>query len=313
MASTQVLRRRLPNGTASSLASAMACDSMIGDDVPGASEPSPRPSVRRPWAAAQRAASGRWFGPTMLGLSLSILLFAAGVFVLRVLTVMRDGVVGIDYLIFVEYGRRWRETGTTYLPYQLDGPYEAAITQDLALAPGMYPPAAGPIFALVSALPAVLWWAIPIGLVVVLLWRWRPAAWAWPLMAAAVAWPETLTILLVGGTTMWIVAGIAAGLEWRWPGALILLKPPLALFALIGIRSRGWWVVAVALVALSLPQAADYVQALLNTERAPSYYLGSLPALCLPIIAWLARRKPAGTGDTQPRSEYALAATSSAG
>jgi hypothetical protein len=228
-----------------------------------------------------------WYRPLMVGLALPPLVFALALFALRAQAAARAGVLGVDHAIMVELGRRWRETGTMYLPYQLSGPYPHDATADLTQTPALYPPVAGPVFALLEFIPYPLWWIAPLAILGYLLVRWRPAPWTWPVMALILAWPETLTLLLVGGTTMWTVALVAAGLQWKWPAAFILLKPSLFPFALVGIRDWRWWVIALTMVAVSLPQAAEYIAVVRNVTSDVTYSVGSVVPMLLPVVAWL--------------------------
>jgi hypothetical protein len=80
--------------------------------------------------------------------------------------------IGMDFGIYVDRTRDWLAGDGFYLPYQLAGPYDVTASSP---PPSLYPP---PLllstvpFAL--GLPAVLWWAIPIG---VMAWSLRSAPW----------------------------------------------------------------------------------------------------------------------------------------
>jgi uncharacterized membrane protein len=134
-----------------------------------------------------------------------------------------------------------------------------------------------------------VWWIVPFAIVAYALVRWRPAPWTWPLLALCVAWPETLTGVLVGGTSMWIIALVAAGLLWHWPAALILLKPSVAPLALVGARDRRWWAVAFVIGIVSLPGLVEYLTVVGNAETDLAYSLGAFPGMLLPAIAWAGR------------------------
>ena len=89
---------------------------------------------------------------------------------------------------------------------------------------------------------------------------------------------------------------VAAALRWKWPGALILLKPSILPFALIGIRTRGWWITAGILLVLTLPLIPlipDWLRAVVDA-RGPDGWLYSvkdLPLLMVPVIAYLGRTR----------------------
>jgi hypothetical protein len=209
---------------------------------------------------------------------------------------------GADFDFFVTVANRWLASGEFYAAHQLAGPYEAAINVDT-----LYPPVALFLFLPFLWLPAALWWAIPLSVIVWSVVRWRPAMWVWPFLAVMVWWPRTQSIIVWGNTGMWIAAFLALALRYRWAGALILIKPSLALFALVGVRSRGWWVVATAAAALSLPMLPDYIAAMLNnvgTFPGLDYSVQDIPFIAIPIIAWMARTdldagSPGGSADRQ--------------
>lgn len=257
-------------------------------------------SVSREWR--------RWYRPAMLGLAVALLLLAV------VSTVAAYGVVttdprvrfGVDLDIMRELGRRWLTTGTMYLPYQLAGPYSIDATPDaLASTPALYPPPVGPVFGIVHLVPfglmAVLWWTIPLAVIARSILSWRPRPWAWPLMAATLVHPMAAAQLMVGGTSLWIVAFTAAGLRYRWPAALILLKPTMAPFALVGIRDWRWWLVVVGIAAITLLGPwADYIKVAQNASESGHgllYSLAAYPMTLLPVAAWIGRSRPEA-GDT---------------
>jgi hypothetical protein len=168
---------------------------------------------------------------------------------------------------------------------------------DVATMPALYPPIVGPVFAIWRLLPAVLWWAIPIAIVAYAIVRWRPALWAWPVMLATLIWPNTADSLWAGSSNLWIVAGVAGGLIWGWPAAVVAFKPSLAPFLLIGVRRRSWWIAVAVVAVLSLAMLSEwlrYLTVLQNLESPGAVYsLGDLPLLLVPVIAWAARRRPA--------------------
>jgi hypothetical protein len=168
--------------------------------------------------------------------------------VVSTLYAFRMAWLGADLGIMRELGRRWFETGTMYLPYQLTGPYSIDVQDPLTNTPALYPPAAGPVFAAVWALPEPRRRRPVVGRAVrdhgLRLRPLAPAAAGVGADRAMFAHPMSALHILSGGTAMWAMALVAAGLLWHWPPALILLKPTLLPFALIGIRHRSWWIVA---------------------------------------------------------------------
>lgn len=239
--------------------------------------------------------AARWYRPAMLGLALVVVAFAALVWQTRYAAFASAGAVAIDYRTFVDFGHRLLADGTAILPYQLAGPYEAAPEPprlDPTTVPFLYPPAFAFVGVALMVLPAVAWWAVPVLVLGWCLASWRPAPWTWPLLAAVLVWPATSAVVIVGGSTMWVAALVAAGLRWRWPAALILLKPTFLPLAMLGVRDRRWWALAGVLVAVSLPWAADYLAAMRNvTDASPWYSVGDLPLVLAPLLAWATRRR----------------------
>lgn len=174
-----------------------------------------------------------------------------------------------------------------YLQRQLGGPYQIQFGDVL------YPPATAWFFMPWLVLPAWTFSAVPLGIVAWFVGTARPAAWTWPVMALCLVFPVTLVYIAYANPTIWIAAFVALGLRFAWPGVLVLLKPSLAPFALIGIRSRGWWIGMVLLGLASLPflaQTLDYPRILLDSRGSSLLYSGtSVPILALPIVAWLGR------------------------
>jgi len=199
---------------------------------------------------------------------------------------------GNDLEFFVSTASRWLATGQFYQQRQLAGPYEVAINSDV-----LYPPAALLLFVPFVWLPAILWWLIPIGIVSWSVARSRPSWAVWPFLALILWFPRTQSIIVWGGTSMWIAAFVALGLSSRWPAALVMIKPTLAPFALIGVRSRWWWAAGFALFALSIGMLTDYLTAMDNMEGAFAtiyYSVQDFPTIAIPLVAWLARKKSLG-------------------
>ena len=186
----------------------------------------------------------RWRKPVIVGLTGLILVAAVAIAAARYGAAVRADAVAIDYRFYLTLADRWHQTGTMYTPAQLAGPYVAQpmgwTTMDFL--PSLYPPPAIFLFLPFQFLPAILWWAIPLGIIAIAIWRLQPADWAWPLMAAILLFPDISSSIIVGNTTMWIVAFLAAGLLYSWPAILILLKPALVPFAIVGTRHRSWWI-----------------------------------------------------------------------
>ena len=196
--------------------------------------------------------------------------------------------LGVDFHQYLAHARAFVETGAFYLDHQLHGPY--------AIEPGdpLYPPVILYLLIPFLVVPQILWWVFPIVLIGSFVIACSPKAWAWPLLALILADPRTIEIVMYGNPAIWVSAAVAGALLWSWPGALVLLKPSLAPFALIGIRSRGWWLTLAVGVALSVPLAGLYFQfarALLDSNGSWSYSVPDVPSVALPLVAWLARTR----------------------
>jgi hypothetical protein len=99
-------------------------------------------------------------------------------------------------------------------------------------------------------------------------------------------------MIILGNTSIWIVAAGFAGAVYGWPSVFVLLKPSLAPFALFGVRQRSWWIALALIVIASLPFGllwVDWVKATIiyPTDGGILYSLGYVPAMCAPTVAWL--------------------------
>jgi hypothetical protein len=208
----------------------------------------------------------------------------------------RDGAIGYDLNLYVDRTRSWLEGGGFYLPRQLTGhPYP------VMLGDAYYPPVAMLLtLPFTLGIPWLLWWVIPLALLVVSVIRVRPTVWALPVIAAILAYPRTWNALICGNPSIWAFAFLAAGLAWRWPAIFVPFKLTLAPFALIGIRRRSWWIGAAVGVAVCLPFAAtwvDWATAMGNVQMTPGYgldyVLGEWPiAFGIVIVGLLRSRAP---------------------
>jgi hypothetical protein len=205
--------------------------------------------------------------------------------------------IGVDYDLYMDATSSWLAGDGFYLARQLAGPY--VITHGDVL----YPPTILVLLVPFQVLPAVLWWAIPIGITAAVVIAYRPSGLAWLGIAVCLWFPITGVKILHGNPGLWIMAAIALGTLWAWPSPLVLLKPTALPFAFIGIRDRRWWQGLAGLAAVSLlflPMWPDYVAALRNAQAEGGllYSVNEYPMLAIPVIAWLGRRRldeaPAG-------------------
>jgi hypothetical protein len=193
-----------------------------------------------------------------------------------------NGYGAIDYTLYLDATRRWLDGGTFFHPYQLAGPHPVQMGDVL------YPPYALYLFIPFTVLPAVLWWAIPLGVTAWALWRLRPAPVAWPFLALCCFWPPFVARIVAGNPVMWAMAAVALGFLVRWVFVGALIKPSLFPFALLGMRDRAWWVALAIVAVASVPFGAlwlDWLRAVTNSSGGLLYSLQDVPILLLPVIA----------------------------
>jgi SAM-dependent methyltransferase len=197
---------------------------------------------------------------------------------------------GADLRAYVDASRMWLRGDGFYLPRQLHGPYQTELGDIL------YPPTALYLFLPFVVLPAQLWWILATGLLAVLVWSWRPAAWAVAAILVCCAYPNNPLTYLRGAPVIVFAALVGAALRWKWPGALILLKPSIFPFALIGVRTRGWWLTAALLLILTLPLISlvpDWLHAVVDSRGYGGllYSARDLPLLLIPVFAFIGRTR----------------------
>lgn len=201
--------------------------------------------------------------------------------------------IGLDYGLYMRTTEAWIAGGPFYPAWQLAGPY--SIDRYLTHGEILYPPNALPLFALFTGLPAILWWAVPIGITIAAVRRLRPAWWAHPILAFLLLWPRTQEMTIVGNPAMWCVAAVAAGAVWGWPGAFVLLKPSLFPFAGVGAWTRGWWLALGAMLLVTVPFAslwADWATVVGNTRNGLLYSVTDAPTMLIGVVAWVASPTP---------------------
>lgn len=228
---------------------------------------------------------GRILLATVIGLEAIWIVF---VFVQQALT---NEYFGLDHRWHVDAARRLLDTGTPYWSWQISGPYEIANGAIL------YPPTAFLLFIPFIWLPAVLWWVIPIAILVAGMAAHRPPLWAWAVIGGLISFERSLNVFVYGNPSMWVVAAIAAGTLFWWPFALVVAKPSFTPIALLGIRHRSWWIAVVIFGLVSIPFARvwlDWFAVVRNSNVSLIYNLPTLPLMLAPLVAWLTgRRRPA--------------------
>ena len=237
------------------------------------------------------ASSATWISAICQVIAVSLLVLAAGIWAYGWFGPPGWSANNGDLTIYTDATRRLLAGEGWYLERQLGGPY------DIAWGDVLYPPASAWFFAPWLVLPGWTFVAIPLGITAWAIWRLQPAPWTWPLMALCLLWPMTGLKVLSANPNVWVTAAIALGALYGWPAAFVLLKPSLAPFALIGIRSRSWWLVAGVLVLLSLPLLAatlEYPRVILDSRGGGiGYSLWDVPLVLVPVIAWLGRARVA--------------------
>jgi hypothetical protein len=198
--------------------------------------------------------------------------------------------LGWDFSHYLTAVKDWLHTGSPYSPAAIAGPYVA----DAATMPFLHPPIALALFAPFLVLPAILWWAAPVAVLIVCLRQWRPGGWGWYGVLACAVYPRTLEVLLVGNSDLWVAGLLAGGLLLGWPAALLIVKPTAIPFALMGIRRRSWWIAAGLVILAALPFGVlwrDWVSVVVNVADSGTYLVHSLPLYVLPLIAWRHRSR----------------------
>jgi hypothetical protein len=197
--------------------------------------------------------------------------------------------IGDDLAYYASLAHRLFTGGGWYPDRELQGPWQINYVDDV-----LYPPAAAWLFAPFIVLPVGALLAIAVIVIGWLVRAWRPAPWTWPLMALCLAWPTTLLRGISGNSSLFVVIAFGLGLRYGWPAVAILVKPSLFPLAMIGIRSRGWWVGLGVLALISLPFIGDtlaYPRVIADSRNPDGilYSLIDLPLILIPLIAWLGR------------------------
>jgi hypothetical protein len=234
---------------------------------------------------------------TAIGLSIAVFLVPVA-FVLIVPHPLEQP-FGVDFDLYRDVTNRWLGGGPFFEPYQVAGPY------DIRAGDVLYPPVALWLFVpfaapagVLAGLAAVLWWAMPLGITGVAVWRLRPRPAAWWLIALCVANPTTLLKIWTGNPVIWSMAAMAVATmagSTRFAAPFALLKPSLAPFALFGINRRSWWLGLAVFGLLCLPFGAlwaDWVASVRNSRGGGLLYSAlEIPILLLPLVAWAGRTR----------------------
>jgi hypothetical protein len=207
--------------------------------------------------------------------------------------ISQKAAIGVDYTLYTTATDRWLQGGSFYLERQLNGPYTI---QDGDI---LYPPTVLLLLVPFRFLPAIAWWIIPTVIIVWACWRLRPAWWSWPILALIIWYPRAEAMYFFGNPGLWVMAALALATRWRAVAALALVKLSLGPFALFGARHRSWWIALALLGLASLPFVSlwlEYLRVARDSSVSPVYSLQDVPQTALPLIAWLARTRPDGSG-----------------
>ena len=192
---------------------------------------------------------------------------------------------GMDLRLYLEHTARWLAGDGFYLPEQA-APYDID-----AVKGAVYPPVIVLLLLpFLAGLPWLLWWLVPFGIIGASIAAARPAWWQWPLLALILAYPRTWVIIVLGNPAMWALAGLAAGMVWKWPAVGVLLKLTYAPFALVGIRDRRWWAALALGLLLAVPFGAmwfEFVDAVrfAHSARGLDYTIGEWPVAILLVVS----------------------------
>jgi len=224
---------------------------------------------------AARAAD--WSGVNWIAMAaVLVLVIDAGTWLMAFRVGFYVPATGGDFTAYRDAAQSWLNGTGFYYPFELTGPY-AIFGHPY---PILYPPNAIPLFAAFTVLPGFLWWAIPLTAIG---WRVRRASLSrLALILGLVLWPTTLSMVVTGNPGMWIVAFLALGL-----GPLVLLKPTLAPFSLVGIRGRRWWITAACLAVVSAffwRDWLDWLTVVRNGDGSLLYSLRDVPAMLIPLV-----------------------------
>lgn len=237
-------------------------------------------------AIEQGKARRDWARLVLFALAVVILSVGSMVGFLELQAAWTAGRVGADLALYVDATRHALAGEGFYPARQLAGPY---VISDGDI---LYPPLAIAVFIPFLALPSILFWLIPLGVVAAVVVHHRPRPWTWPLMAFGLAFPLTTLKLVHGNPVMLVAAAAALGTVFAWPAVFVLLKPSLAPFAFIGARRRSWWLALAGLTLIAIPFGElwlDYARVVLDSRNPHGllYSLEEVPFVLIPVLAWI--------------------------
>ncbi len=166
-----------------------------------------------------------------------------------------------------------------------------------------------------SFLPGWLWILIPAAVTLAVIAWHRPGPWRLAVIAVVLASnPMEILDYTAGTPTIWVVMFVALATRWPWWSALVLAKPTLVVFGLLGFavtRPGGSPPSRCPLVSLAFWQMTlTWLGVMVDLHGATVLYsVPNVTLLLVPLVAAYPamRRRIAGTWRLMPRG----AATSS--
>lgn len=207
--------------------------------------------------------------------------------------------VGDDFALYRSAAASWVAGGPFYPVTQLSGPWTIAGGAIL------YPPVILWILVPFLVLPTILWWVVPCVAIGWSIWRLRPGALSWPIMAFLIGFSPLPAFIRAGNPMMWALAALFLGCATVGPSVFVLLKPSLAPFALFGAWHRRWWVWAAAFGVASVPFGGlwlDWARSVLTSDGTLAYSYREVGLFLIPLTAWAGRRSAGGRVVVRPPS-----------
>lgn len=224
----------------------------------------------------------RWIAPrVLLGVFGGYLVFRWGALIV---TGHVEALWLKDYDLYMEATRRWLAGGPFYPDWQTSGLFE------LRWGAILYPPIALVLFVPFSFLPAWLWILIPLTVTLAVIASHRPGPWRLAVIAALLSiYPLEVLEYTSGTPTIWVVMSMALATRWPWWSALILAKPTLFVFGLVGIRSRNWWLAVLAMTVVTLAwwsMTLTWVGVMLDLRGGNALYsMVNVPLMLVLLVA----------------------------
>jgi hypothetical protein len=198
--------------------------------------------------------------------------------------------LGYDEHTYMNATGDWLAGRGFYESYQLAGRYQIVSNEIL------YPPSLLLVLVPFSFLPEPLFVLVPLAITIAVVSWWRPSPVGLLLIGLCVAAPSSFLLYLFGNPGMWAVAAVALATRFG-VGPLVLIKPSFFPFAIVGARTRAWWLtlaVACLFAQLTVPLWLDYLTVMTNIQDPdPFYPMWTVPMMLVPLIARWKTTRPA--------------------